>query len=266
MGKKTLIARWISAFCLAVLLLWGCSSAPAKMVQEAERKFADGDYLGALVLYEGITENFPDSDLVDEALYWMGLIQQLYLKDPEKGLQAFRKLSRNYPNSSRRVEAYEHLGAILQSLGKTRQAIEAYTDLSQHSTDAHIQQKSIYKIGELYFDSGDLRQARNEWESLLEKFPEDEFSDNALMGMANTYFVQGDCLRAFPLLVQLIRRYPESDVLPKAKFRAADCLAQEGKNDEALARYREIVKSHPNPRLVKHRIQVLESAIKTKTP
>jgi TolA-binding protein len=251
---------------LCILLVWmaglsGCGDSPKKLVHQAGQKFDAGDYLGALALYEQVVENFPKNQVADDALYWMGIINHLYLKDDVKGLQAFERVAKDYPASPFAIDAQRYTAAILERLQKTRQAIEAYEHLSEISPDPKVAQESHYKIGELYFEAGDLDQARNEWDAQLKKYPDGMLTDRILYGIASTYFIQGQCEEALNFLERLIQNYPQSEVSTDARFRVASCLEEEGRIQEALARFKEMVDSYPNRPVVEMKIKALSEQL-----
>lgn len=249
-----------------ILLVWmvglsGCGDSPTKLVHQAEQKFDAGDYLGALALYEQVAENFPKNQMADDALYWMGIIHHLYLKDDVKGLEAFQRLSKDYPASPFAIDSQRYIASILERLHKTRQAIEAYEHLREISADPKVAQESHYKIGELYFEAGDLDQARNEWDALLKKYPDGVLTDKVLYGIASTHFIQGRCGEALNFLDRLIQNYPQSELSTDARFRAASCLEEEGRIQEALSRFKEVADYYPNRRVVEMKIKALSEQL-----
>ena len=251
---------WALLFGLAILQ--GCEESPRRLIQQAEQKFDAGDYLGALTYYEQVAENFPKSQMADDALYWVGIIHHLFIKDDDKALQAFQKLTRNYPASPFTPDSQHYIALIFERLHKTRQAIEAYEHLMEISADARVVQESHFKIGELYFEGGDLDQSRNEWDALLKKYPAGVLVDKALYGIASTYYIQGRCKEALSLLNRLIDDHPQSELAMDARFRAASCLEEEGHLQEALNRFREVEQSYPNRQVVEKKIKALAEQLK----
>lgn len=257
--KKYAAASWI--FLVWAVGLAGCGESPHKLVQQAEQRYNAGDYLGALSLYEQVAENFPKNQMADDALYWMGILHHLYLKDDAKALQSFQRVVKGYPASPFAIDSQRYTATILERFKKTRQAIEAYEHLVEISPDPKVMQEARYKIGDLYFESGDLEQARNEWDALLKKYPDGVFTDKALYGIASTYFVQGQCADALKVLDQLIEDHPQSSLATDARFRAASCLEEEGRIQEALNRFKEVVDSYPNRQVVEMKIKALSEQL-----
>ncbi|HLB02778.1 MAG TPA: tetratricopeptide repeat protein [Nitrospiria bacterium] len=243
-------------------ILQGCEDSPKRLVEQAEQKFDAGDYLGAITYYEQVSENFPKNQMADDALYWAGIIHHLFLKDDDKALQAFQKLTRDYPASPFTTDSQSYIALILERLQKTPQAIEAYEHLIEISPDIHVIQESHFKIGELYLEGGDLDQARNEWDALLKKYPSSALADKALFGIASTFYIQGRCKEALNFLDRLINDHPESELAIDAKFRAASCLEEEGHLQEALNRFREVAESYPNRLVVEKKIKALAEQLK----
>lgn len=250
------------AFLVALALLQGCEDSPKRLVYQAEQRFEAGDYLGALAFYQRVAEDFPKNRMADDALYWTGIIQYLFLKDEPQGLEAFQRLSKYYPASPFATDSQRYMASILERLHQTRQAIEAYEHLMEISPDQQVVQESHYKVGELYFDAGDLDQARNEWEALLKKYPAGVLTDKVLYGIASTYFIQGRCGEAMMPLDHLIKSFPESELAMDAKFQVAGCLEEEGHLREALNLFKEVAESYPNRQVVKKKIETLAEQLK----
>lgn len=248
-------------FLSGLVVLFGCGHSPNKLAHQAEQRFNAGDYLGALSLYEQVAENYPKSQRADDALYWIGILHHLYLKDDAKALQAFQRVVKDYPGSPLVIESQRYAASILEQLKKTRQAIEAYEHLVEISPDSKVMQEARYKIGDLYFGAGDLEQARNEWDVLIKKYPDGVFTDKALYGIASTYFIHGQCGSALKVLDKLIQDHPKSSLTTDAQFRAASCLEEEGRIQEALNRFREVVESYPNRRVVEMKIKALSEQL-----
>ena len=82
-----------------------------KYILSKQMLFAKGDYEGALEENKKVLSRYPDRAPGDEALYNMGLIYA-YLKDYKKSLEAFSRLLKEFPQSSRNEEARIWTGVL----------------------------------------------------------------------------------------------------------------------------------------------------------
>src|SRR3990172_12804080 len=86
---------------LAMLLMAGCDffDKTAQNEFEAATKFWNArDYQNAVRQYFELVKEHPSGSRADDALYWAGVTQFLYLGETEKSLLTFRLLLKRYPN------------------------------------------------------------------------------------------------------------------------------------------------------------------------
>jgi TolA-binding protein len=246
---------------IGMFFIHGCEASPRKMIRQAEQKFNSGDYLGALTFYEQVSEHYSKNQWADDALYWVGIIYYLYLKDEVKGLQAFQRLAKDYPASPFSIDSKRYSANILQRLNKTHQAIAAYQHLMEVSSDPEVVQESHYHIGEIYLEAGELERARHQWDLMLQNYPEGFLTDKVLYGMASTYYIRGQCTEALELLNRLVDDFPQSELRADARFQAASCLEEAGDLEKALDQFRAVEESYPNRQAVEQKIKSLTEKI-----
>ena len=95
--------------------------------------FRAGEFRNALVGFDALIAQFPQTPYAVQATYWSG-VAQYALKDWRSAAETLQSLIRRYPNHARVPEAYLRLGGALLELG-------------------------------------DYRLARRTWESLIDRFP-----------------------------------------------------------------------------------------------
>jgi len=95
--------------------------------------FRAGEFRNALVGFDALIAQFPQTPYAVQATYWSG-VAQYALKDWRSAAETLQSLIRRYPNHSRVPESYLRLGGALLELG-------------------------------------DYRLARRTWESLIDRFP-----------------------------------------------------------------------------------------------
>ena len=113
-GARLLAVLLLSTGCVATLnsqKKWQGD----KHLDLAEKLVNKGEYEGALKKYEEVVRLFPGSSPGDNALFHMGLIWA-HPDNPQrnyrKTLQCFRRLLRDFPQSTLRAEVSAWVGAI----------------------------------------------------------------------------------------------------------------------------------------------------------
>ena len=89
--------------------------APAALKNWAAVAQQKGDMQGAITLYERLLDEYPQSDLGDEAQFMIAFIYEEYLKDIEKARGAYQRVIDRYPNSELAASARQLLPHVGQS-------------------------------------------------------------------------------------------------------------------------------------------------------
>jgi TolA-binding protein len=251
---------------ILLLLAAGCDRTPKSIVADAEARWRQGDYLGAVQAYEHLVDDYPKSVYADDSYYAMGTIEYLYLNDYPKAVEAFRKVVTDHPGSPLVMKAQRTLAEIYEKkYHDPRRAVAEYQSILDRTRNRAAAEEIQYRIGEVYFDQGDFDQARNEWEQLLGQSPKGEWSDNALYRTGSSYYLEGRYSDALATYQQAVKRFPDSDVSVEIRFSMASCYEELDRWDDALREYRSLAESYPNPRVIQLKIKNAETRMKTIT-
>lgn len=85
-------------------------------------------YQDAITQFQGLVNTWPDSELADDALYWMSEANYVN-REFEAALTGFRNLVDRYPDSSRVPEAMLKVGYIQYDIGAYDQAAETFENI-----------------------------------------------------------------------------------------------------------------------------------------
>jgi TolA-binding protein len=233
------------------------------MMDHAENRWKQGDYLGAIQDYRLIIENHSKSDVVDEAYYWIGTIESLNLQDYTSAIITYRNLIRDFPDSPYRIKAHKAIAEIYaEKMNMPGNAISEYEKLIDIATQSSLKEEVRYRIGEAYVELHDLEQARTEWGFLLKETPRSAWADNALYHIGSTHFLEGQFDKALNVYQSLLGLYPDTELQAEAHLGIASCLEETEKLQEALDKYRELIDDYPNPEVIQFRIKNLERRLK----
>ena len=85
-------------------------------------------YQDAIAQFQGLINTWPESELADDALYWMSEANYVN-REFEAALNGFRDLVQSYPGSSRVPEAMLKVGYIQYDIGAYDQAAKTFEDI-----------------------------------------------------------------------------------------------------------------------------------------
>jgi len=220
---------------LGMCLLAGCDvfdKTAQNEFETATKLWNAGDYQNAVKLYFALVKEHPSSSRADEALYWAGVTQFLYLGETEKALQTFRLLLKRYPNRGMAPAAQWYIAQIYE-LGYSdyERAAAEYRKASEYSNrEVNGPQSRLanYRLGTAAFAKGDLKNAESFYRKTLENGTDKELAI-------------------------------------KAKFALAGCFEAGDNLAGALKLYKEIEPEYANPEAIRIKIRALETRIMKKS-
>jgi TolA-binding protein len=246
------------------ILLTGCDVFDKSAVNEYEaatKRWNAGDYQTAVTLYFALVKEHPNSSKADDALYWAGVTQFLYLGETEKALQTLRLLLKRYPNRDMAPHAQWYIAQIYElGYNDYGQAIEEYRKAADY-TNREVREKSLYGLAECLFRIGKIEEARNTWTQQITIFPNGPQSRLAYFRLGTAAFSKGDIEKAKTFYRKALENSTDKELVIKAKFSLAGCLEAEDNLSEALAIYQEIEPEYPNRDAIQIKIQALEARI-----
>ena len=136
MNQRTLSLVMLS---IAVAAVVGCSKPPTEdeLMQSAVQHQSEDEYDDALRDFRLLTEQYPKSDKVPEALLAMGVICQNKKKEYRRAESLYTQLALNFPgNPVAQSAAYERARILMENLHQPDSARIAYQYFLQHYPDA----------------------------------------------------------------------------------------------------------------------------------
>ena len=246
-------------------LLTGCSvfdKAANDDYENATKRWNAGDYPAAVRMYFDLVKEHPYSAKADDALYWAGVTQFLYLGETEKALQTLRLLLKAYPRRDMAPYAQWYIAQIYE-LGYSdyNRAIGEYRKAADYS-NREIREKSLYNLAECLFRIGKMEDAREIWMKQVAEFPEGPQSRLAYFRLGTAAFSKGELDKSEQFYRKALEQNDDKELKIKATFALAECLELGGdKLQEALALYKEIQPVYPNPEAIQIKIKALENRI-----
>ena len=119
--------------------------APRELYSQAYADYARGNFDLAIQEYEEYLRNYPDTDLSDNAQYWIG--ECLYSKQQyAQALAAWDELFRRFPGSDKLPDARYKKGMALERLGRRSQAMLEYRAVATRYPNSEAGRKAREKL------------------------------------------------------------------------------------------------------------------------
>jgi tol-pal system protein YbgF len=119
--------------------------APRELYTQAYADYARGNYDLAIQEYTDYLRNYPDTDLSDNAQYWIGECQYSKQKYPE-AIAAWDELLRQFPSSDKIPDARFKKGMALERLGRRSQALLEYRFVAERFPNSEAGRKAREKL------------------------------------------------------------------------------------------------------------------------
>ena len=119
--------------------------APRELYTQAYADYARGNYDLAIQEYSEYLRNYPDTDLSDNAQYWIGECQYSKQKYAE-AIVAWDELLRQYPSSDKLPDARFKKGMALEKLGRRSQALLEYRFVAERFPNSEAGRKAREKL------------------------------------------------------------------------------------------------------------------------
>lgn len=201
----------------------------------AQEKMESEDWLEAMQAYRMLTLNHSGSDLVDDALYYLGETH-IQMDEYPVAVVTFRRLIRDFPQSP-----YADDGQYKMAYSIFQQSNPVH--LSQDKTFEAIRELQIF-IDE-YPDSEMALEAQKLLQICLDKVAEKDYR------VGHLYFKMHDWEAARVYHTELLEEFPMSNWASKAQYDIAESYAREKKWEEAIEQYTIFLQSYGDEELQK---------------
>ncbi len=262
------MARLFVVSFLVVAMLSACRAFDRQATDEyeaASKRLAAGEHQAAVSQFIALVKNHPFSPHADNALYWAGVTQFLYLGETEKALSTLRLLLKKYPRRDTAPAAQLYIAEIYElGYNDYARAIEEYRKASSYP-DRDVREQSLYSLADNLFRVGKIDEAQNTWLTQVKEFPSGGRADIALYRLGTTSYSRGQLVEAESYYRRSLHVSKDEEIGIKAKFALAQCLEAEENLKEALAIYKELEPVYPNQDAIRIKMRALETRILKKS-
>lgn len=245
-------------------LVFGCDLLDRTALNEYEtatKRWNAGEYPTAVRMYFSVAKKHPRSSRADDALYWAGVTQFLYLGQTEQALQTLQLLLKRYPTRDMAPQAQWYIAQI-HELGYSDylRAIEEYRKAIAYS-NRDVREKSLYSLADCLFRVGNIEESREAWTRQVEEFPAGQNVRLAYYRLGTTAFSRGELDKAEAHYRKALEDNTDREIAIKATFALAECLEAGDKLSAALKLYKEIEPAYQNKEAIAIKITALEKRI-----
>lgn len=240
----------------AVLFCWGaaCRSAERTQMENGQHALGQGRFKEAIEHYEGAILDAPGSSEAAKALYEIGLIHYLRIRDLPAARATFRKLEREYPRSAAARQARFMLARMFEAdLDAPEKALLEYRALLETTEDPKEEKAVRLAIAGCHYARGEMEAARAEFRQVIEGYPHDDATDSASLKLAHIDQRLGRTEDLVKTLERLLKTTQAPDARRTALVGIADALDDLARGEKAKEYLEQARREFPGDLEIKER-------------
>ena len=260
-GGLALIIALISPF------MMGSSKKVEELYKSAQALYDQADYEGAIAKYtealeeskkRGVKTEVIDKDFKTLANFKIAVSysrlaeQSTDVNHYDTALQYIEEVA---PNATmpKHQEGLTYLwGHILYRTEQYEVAEAKFMQLIENFPNSLQVENAWYAIGQLNYKLGNYEPSRTAFSNILANFPNSDFKDDAQLLIAQSFLDENEYEQAYPefdkFATEEFKNYPELQA--ESMYKAAFCLNQLDRHDEAISRYTNFITQFPDHNLV----------------
>ncbi len=235
----------------------------------------------AIEEFEKIPENFPNSKLAAEGVYYAGICWQ-QKGDPAKAADAFQKLVDHYPYSDRIRDAVKRefdiandfaAGAKVKVLGVPalsgqEKALELYKHIVKNAPFGTYGDQAQFKMGDLYKSQEEYEEAQKAYQLVVDDYPSSELVSKAryeiaecsMLASKKAQYDEKTAQRAIEQFQGFMQTFPETEQAKEAdaaikalreknaltNLQTAAFYEKQKKFASAKVYYEEVIRQYPD--------------------
>ena len=182
-------------------------------------------------------------------------IWRLYFESgqPEKAITACEQLVQEFPESELVDEAYLTMGKALMEKAKeaegrektnyARRAVSAISRLLRARPKSEYKAEALYTIGEALFMAGEG--GTEYMEKVVKEHPDSPYAALALQKSGRHAYENKDYASAYEYFTRIVMSYPDAENVAQVMYLRGHCQAKQRNYSRALQAYYELIDNHP---------------------
>jgi len=170
--------------------------------------YNDQDYVNAIIEFEKVLNDFPNSIYADDAQYYLALSYK-YLHYYNSAILEFENFLSAYTNSVFADDAQFNIGDCYYIMGNYEQAQIEYQKVIDDYSNSDLADNAQYSISHSYLKSVQYSSAISSFQKVVVNYPSSEFADDAQFYVGYCYLKLEDFVEAIIELDKVIENYPQ---------------------------------------------------------
>lgn len=215
--------------------------------QKAWVQYNNQAYEQAQPVFESLNEQYPETELGSEALFWSA-DAYYHMEDYGPAGAQFEQFIQRYPNHELVGPANYSLGWSHFKMGNYQEAIEPFKTfledyeppeiaLYPYDTDTKL------RIGDSYYAIGDYANAITYYSKAIGAEPG---GDYAMFQIANSHYRSENNYEAVTTFRKFLRIYPYSRLREQAQYNIAYIYLNAGNYSQAVEEFKTVINKYPN--------------------
>ncbi|MBT3604901.1 MAG: tetratricopeptide repeat protein [Candidatus Latescibacteria bacterium] len=198
-------------------------------------------YKRVIAKASAVLELYPKSKWVDNALLLIG--KAFYWREEHSdALVKYQELQENFPNSELIPEAIYWQGLTLWALNRTEEARYSFSYIDEQ-TEPELFALANLALAEMEAESQNYESAIESYQSLITQLgKKHKLLSHAWQGIGNSHYKLGRYDEALKAYQNVLKSKPKADINFETRVQIGTTLEEQGKLDEALAAYNKILK------------------------
>lgn len=199
-------------------------------------------YLEALEGYRFAAGNHKSDR--DYALFYQGVTLQYMDRDAE-AQQLLEEFSRRYPQSRLVDDALYRTGILAMEKGNYQQAITVLTDMLRQKPASPLVPNALLRRATSFNNLQNYDRAISDYRLVVEKFPKSEAAEEALIGLRDAYTLSGRTEEFSTILDGYAKANPANQSLTALQFETAKNLVFAEKYTQAIPALEKFIRENP---------------------
>lgn len=162
-------------------------------------------YQQCLKKCQALLDEYPDSGLVDDALFYMGKAN-FRLRDYRKATNSFDNLLANFPRSEF-VEEALYLKAVAHlEVGEAQRSDDFMRQLTEQYPNSKFREQALFRLGEIHAREKRFEQAISNYTEFLQSYPKNSSRSQVLLDLGQLHLDLEEYAQAESVLATLDRK------------------------------------------------------------
>jgi TolA-binding protein len=237
------------------VLVFSCANQRAgAQFERGQKLHSEGAYLEAIRNWEIILSYWPKSKYADQALHSIGTTYYVELGQPERGVDAFSRLVRDYPDSVYAPEDQVLVAEVYRSQRQYAKALAEYYRFLRLFPDNARVPEIWYRLVTCLFEVGEYNAMRVQAGALTKKYPDNKYTGDCIFWIAESYYLERDYEKARAGFTEYLKKYPQGEMAYKSWLSVARSLEEDGHLKDAIQIYIDMQKRYPQDKVLQARL------------